>query len=375
MNSCIKASQMIETICTLQEKPDGNYMEQTFNESYLNKITASRASAHSSIFDTTTFLEVVDSEIKSCIAKNADTPLAQMALKHFEVKGKMIRPMFIAELAHSLKLDLSMVLDWAVSCELLHNATLVHDDLQDGDEVRRGAPSLWKQFGAEQAINIGDYLLIIAPRPIILGTNENKEQLLDLFTRMSSGVVAGQVNEFELNKMFSCENLMASYLKCIGGKTSTLFSCLALGVALIAKESMANAMSIESIFFQLGHIFQIQDDILDLYGNKQRGELGCDIKEGKISYLIVTHLEENPRDFEFVSNILKTKRSLTTDKDVQAIIDLFKEKKTIDTCIKNLELRVSNLLSVEYLQTNPKLKDLIQKLVDKVLLPIKDIKE
>ena len=281
--------------------------------------------------------------------------------------------MFIRDLAISLGVELSEVIDWAVSCEVLHNATLVHDDLQDGDAVRRGVPTLWKLYGEEQAINIGDFLLIIAPQAIMIGCSQAKEELLYLFTCMSARVVAGQVNEFGLNKEFPLENLMQDYLHCISGKTSTLFSGLALGVSIIAKETEENSQAIESIFFQLGHIFQIQDDILDLYGDKMRGELGCDIKEGKISYLIVTHLQNNPGDLNTIKTILQKDRIHTTDSDVQLIENLFKQKQTAKVAIESLAHRVELLLGNQYLIQNPALKRLIESLVTKVLKPIQNI--
>lgn len=320
------------------------------------------------------FLDGVHEQILHFISMNAQGPLETMSLKHFETKGKMLRPMFIKELATSLDLNLSEVFNWAVACEILHNATLVHDDLQDGDEQRRGVPTSWKLYGKEQAINIGDFLLIIASQPVILGQNKNKDQLLHLFSRMSAGVVTGQVNEFEMGRVFKPDNLLNEYLHCISGKTSTLFSGLAFGVALIAELSAFHAQAIESIFFKLGHIFQIQDDILDLYGEKMRGEIGCDIKEGKISFLVVTHLAQHPEDFELIKGVLTKDRQLTTDEDVLMIKDLFEKKNTLRASILDLELRVESLMEHPYLEGNPRLKRMFQTLLDKVFIPINHIK-
>ena len=121
-----------------------------------------------------------------------------------------------SDLALSFSLDLGLVIPWAVTCELLHSATLIHDEL------------------------------------------------LNLFTVMSSRIVAGQVEEFDLNKFEGEKNLFEKYLICISGKTSSLFSGLAIGVGITAGISKEALQFLESIFFQLGHIFQIQDDILDL---------------------------------------------------------------------------------------------------------------
>lgn len=347
----------------------------TFGEDYFSiQSKLKRTLATHQNLDSDNFLNGVHEQVLSFISMNSYGPLETMSLKHFETKGKMIRPMFIMELASSLNLSLSEVFNWAVACEILHNATLVHDDLQDGDEQRRGVPTSWKLYGQEQAINIGDFLLIIASQPVILGQIKNKEKLLHLFSLMSAGVVAGQVNEFEMSRLFKPQNLMNEYLHCISGKTSTLFSGLALGVALIAEESEANAQAIESIFFQLGLIFQIQDDILDIYGEKMRGEIGCDIKEGKLSFLIVTHLAKNPDDFEVIKAILKKERRLTTDEDVLIIKDLFEEKKTLQSAIVDLEQRVESLLGHSYLAENLGLKKMIQMLLDKIFAPINHIK-
>ncbi len=319
------------------------------------------------------FLKEVSRIIEQSIMRNSDGKLRAMALKHFESKGKMLRPMFIRDLALSMNLNLAHVLPWAVTCEILHNATLIHDDLQDGDEVRRGKPTTWKEYGSEQAINLGDFLLIIAPQGLIHSSLSSKYDLLHLFTVMSSRVVSGQVEEFELNKLLNDKNLYQQYLDCIAGKTSSLFAGLALGVGLIAGAPKDFLHSLESIFFQVGHIFQIQDDILDFYGNKQRGERGCDIKEGKVSFLIVNYLERNPGDFAVLVQILKKKRAETNENDLQIVENLFSENNNLEFCLDHLERRVDDLRSHPLFLTNAVLYKLVNSLTEKILAPIREL--
>lgn len=320
------------------------------------------------------FLKEVKHLIQETISSNGHSPLTDMTLKHFSTEGKMLRPTFAHALAQSFDIDPALVINWATTCELLHNATLIHDDLQDGDEIRRGSPTTWKLYGSEQAINVGDYLLLISTRPVLLDGQEiPKQKLLELFTSMSARVVGGQVCEFELNKLENKDNLLNQYLNCIGGKTSTLFSGLALGVGLIANESEQTLKSIESIFFQLGNIFQIQDDILDLYGDKKRGAIGCDIKEGKISFLIATHLDKNPKDFEYLKNLLTKNRELTTEEDILELITIFESKGTKQTVLNALKERIETLEQDEYLQNNLVLKEMIQDCISKILLPVKHL--
>ncbi|MDH4468656.1 MAG: polyprenyl synthetase family protein [Bacteriovoracaceae bacterium] len=318
------------------------------------------------------FLGEVSRIIEESIKRNSEGRLRTMALKHFESKGKMLRPMFIRDLALSMNLDLALVLPWAVTCEILHNATLIHDDLQDGDEIRRGRPTAWREYGPEQAINLGDFLLIIAPQELIKSNLSSKNELLHLFTVMSSRVVAGQVDEFELNKLQSHHNLHQQYLDCIAGKTSSLFAGLAIGVGIIAGVSKEFIHSLENIFFQLGHIFQIQDDILDFYGNKQRGERGCDIKEGKVSFLVVNYLERNPGDFDILARILRKKRADTDENDFQIIEKLFNESHHLEFCLNHLEQRVDDLRSHSLFEGNRILFRLVNSLIEKILAPIRE---
>jgi geranylgeranyl diphosphate synthase type I len=308
--------------------------------------------------------------IEHSIITNSHGKLRKIALKHFESKGKMLRPMFIRDLAISMNLDLAKALPWAVTCEMLHNATLIHDDLQDGDEFRRGKPTTWKEFGPEQAINLGDFLLVIAPQSLINCSLPCKNDLLSLFSVMSSRIVAGQVEEFEFNKLQNDKNLYHQYFECIAGKTSSLFAGLALGVGLIAEASKDTLNSLESIFFQLGQIFQIQDDILDFYGNKQRGEKGCDIKEGKVSFLIVNYLERNPEDFALISRILLKKRADTNESDLQIVERLFKENDNLEFCLDHLDRRVDDLRSHPIFATNSVFYNLVDALIEKILAPI-----
>ena len=321
------------------------------------------------------FLNEVERLIERSLVHNSLGKLRTMAFKHFEAKGKMLRPLFIRDLALSLNLDLRFVLPWAVTCEILHNATLIHDDLQDGDEVRRGMPTIWKKYGAEQAINLGDFLLIIAPQSLINSPIACKNELLHLFTVMSSRVVAGQVEEFELNKLQNQQDLHQQYLQCIAGKTSSLFSGLALGVGLIAGVSKENLNFLESIFFQLGHIFQIQDDILDFYGNKLRGEKGCDIKEGKVSFLIVNYLDRNPEDFAILSRILHKKRGETTEDDLETVERLFHKNNNLDHCLDHLQRRVHDLRAHPGLRSNQVLSSMVDSLIEKILLPIEELSQ
>lgn len=297
--------------------------------------------------------------------------LAQMLQHHFESPGKMVRPRLVFRLSEALSLPVENVNGWAMACELLHNATLIHDDLQDGDSVRRGRPTVWAKFGANMAINAGDQLLLLAPSAIqqINTTDEIKLKLLQNFTLMSTAIVDGQCREFELNKLES-QNLYQDYIECIKGKTAALFSYLAQGVGIVAGLEVSKVQELHNIFNHLGIIFQIQDDLLDLFGEKKRDSIGCDVKEGKVSYLVVKHLELYPSDREQILNLLQKPRELTNLDDINWFKNLLLKSDSYQCCIDDFNLMMRRLLQNKMLMQNPALMEVVTDMLEQVLEPV-----
>lgn len=290
----------------------------------------------------------------------------EMTLDHFQGKGKMIRPKIVFGLAKSLEVDEEKVLGWAVSCELLHNASLIHDDLQDGDKTRRGRPTTWYKYGQNHAINIGDFLLIIAPLAISESNLPyNLKFLLNkTYSEMASKIVVGQSEEFVLNQLNNLPNLRQDYFKCVSLKTAALFSYLAKGVAISG--GIPNLDFLSEIFNEIGIIFQMQDDILDLFGEKKRESVGCDIKEGKVSFLIVKHFEIAPLDMNWMIPILKKKRNETTLEDIENFRMAFLSSNTLEECLQEIFEKIKNLMSKDLGQV----EDFVKQMVNEVLNPI-----
>lgn len=320
------------------------------------------------------FIDAVHRLIDECIDSHAQGELLTMCHYHFSAKGKALRPYFVMKMARAFDVKLDDALAWAGACEILHNATLVHDDIQDGDEYRRSIPTLWKKFGVSQAINVGDYLLMIAPLPLLhTSPGALQNELLKSFTVMSAKLVGGQSQELALNELTGHDQLLERYFSCIAGKTSALFQGLAKGVALMACLSAPDRQRLEKIFFELGQVFQMQDDVLDLYGDKQRKEVGCDIKEGKVSALVAFHLDHHPHDFALIKSILHKERQDTTVADIALLQNLFRESQTLNYCLGEISSRVQALTQDPYFDQNATLKELVSDLCQKILAPIDDL--
>ena len=238
------------------------------------------------------YLQETQKLMGQVISDNADEGLREILEYHFETWGKLNRPKACALIATSLNVQPLSTLGWAAGLEMFHNGTLIHDDLQDGDVLRRSRESVWRKFSPNLAINAGDFLMINANECILRGQlGESKRiELSRLFNKMASEVVDGQCREFHLSELETQKNISQKYLECAGMKTASLYGKLARGVGLIGDLEEQELLDLEDVFFKLGLLTQMQDDIIDLYGDKKRDMQGNDLKEGKVSFLIVKHL-------------------------------------------------------------------------------------
>jgi geranylgeranyl diphosphate synthase type I len=269
------------------------------------------------------------------------SPMREMLEYHYKSGGKRLRPTLVigAALAYARKKGgdsnqlVTKCVPYALAVELLHNATLIHDDIQDGDKTRRGHPTLWVKYSTAQAINCGDAWFFV-PQLLIQSADyspEVKLQLLELVQSRILAVIEGQSQEFALKERFAKgeEISVAQYLGMVEGKTSALFSVPLVGGALVAGASALERKALEQSATFLGHAFQIQDDLLDLWGNKGRDQAGSDIAEGKLSYplvLLLNKLGRGSQDRAKVEEIVRAPRENTTPDMTAWVISLMERE-------------------------------------------------
>lgn len=285
------------------------------------------------------------------------SPMREMLAYHFRSGGKRLRPLltFGAALAYARKKGgdeaelMKACVPYALAVELLHNATLIHDDIQDGDRTRRGQETLWVKYSLAQGINCGDAWffipqLLVQDAPYV---SELKLALLEHIQKKTLAVIDGQSQEFVLKEKFAKgEEVSASqYHLMVEGKTSALFSMPLLGGAKIAGASPLEQKALEQSALHLGRAFQIQDDLLDLWGDKGRGQSGNDIEEGKLSYPVILLFQKLPRnsaDRKKAEEVLRRPREETSRADVEWMIQLLETsgvkaqaKKDFEQCLKD----------------------------------------
>lgn len=225
--------------------------------------------------------------------------LYELVADYPERGGRMLRPGVCIATARLFGAPLEDALPAAVCIELLHNALLIHDDVEDESEERRGAPTLHRKAGMPLAINAGDALAFLALRPLHrarerLGAHVVLRMVEEL-DRMAQESAEGQALELGWRRDNRVDVREEDYLQMVLKKTCWLTTLLPLRLgALIGSRDEVDLDGLLRFGFFLGAAFQIQDDLLNLLGNAERygKELSGDLFEGKRTLMLI-HLLEN----------------------------------------------------------------------------------
>ncbi|MBO4455983.1 MAG: polyprenyl synthetase family protein [Bacteroidales bacterium] len=220
--------------------------------------------------------------------------------------GKKLRPMIALLTAGALGGINPDSIQYAAACEVLHNATLLHDDVADKSATRRGKPTLAALMGPGNAVLVGDYWLAKAVE-LILGT-KHQNRTIPFFSRTLSDLAEGEM--IQLEKAASADTTEQDYLRIVCCKTASLFET-ACKTAAISSDASANLEDAASRFGKAtGIAFQIKDDIFDYGAAPQIGKpVGSDLREGKITLPLLGAFKNAPeqeaRIREMVSGIAK----------------------------------------------------------------------
>jgi geranylgeranyl diphosphate synthase, type I len=257
--------------------------------------------------------------------KSFETLTMQMIKYQMDLGGKRLRPRLAIEINKAFGGDLDRILPFAGAVEIIHNASLVHDDIQDGDVERRGQIAAWRKFSTNQAINLGDILMTVALEMVLnTGSGPKTEvKLVRLVLNAMTQLINGQILDISFED--SNEILISDYYKIISGKTAALFQLAASGAVLISGVSQSEVIEdMEKLGSHLGRLFQMRDDIIEVTGKKDGRERRSDIVDGKASLCHVLALQElSPAKTKHYKELLGQARE---DKECCKICLLFKEE-------------------------------------------------
>ena len=225
-------------------------------------------------------------------------PDLRSALEHLlAAGGKRIRPTIGLLVGNMLGAPEDKLVTLGASVELLHTATLVHDDLIDGALLRRGMPTLNARWSPAATVLTGDFLFA---RAAILAAEVNHLPLMKLFSETLATIVNG-----ELTQMFSARGVIDrnNYYNRIYAKTASLFEMSSLAATMVATEDQEVRDSMKAFGYEVGMAFQIVDDILDFTGDQSTvgKPIGSDLLNGLVTLPAIYYAEEHPNDEDVLS--------------------------------------------------------------------------
>lgn len=201
--------------------------------------------------------------------------------------GKRIRPVLML-MSYNLFLDNPESILWTASgLETYHNYTLLHDDLMDKADVRRGRPTVHKKWDDNTAILSGDSMLVLAYERIARCDDNKLRAVLDCFTETALEIGEGQ--QFDMDFEHRDDVREEEYIEMIRLKTSVLLACAAKIGAVLAGASEADQTNMYRFAENIGLAFQLQDDYLDVYGDEKvfGKEIGGDICNNKKTFMLI----------------------------------------------------------------------------------------
>jgi geranylgeranyl pyrophosphate synthase len=229
--------------------------------------------------------------IRSALPKSNE-PLGQAAHHHFQDTGKMLRAGLALSTAQALKVHSETALYWAAAIEVLHNASLIHDDISDGDTKRRDRPSVWAAFGRDIALALGDWLIAMSyDFAAKAAMSARAPELVAVLAKHMKDTTSGQAMEFEM-KSYPDWN---DYLNVIRGKTAPLFIAPVEGIALVAgRDDLIKPVA--DYFNAVGTAYQVANDILNLLGEDGALNPASDLIRRAPNGVIVTFRNTLMRD-------------------------------------------------------------------------------
>ena len=291
--------------------------------------------------DLTPYLTVTEGELRAALDRDEPALLPFYAMLRYPLgfadeqfqpvqadSGKRLRPVFCLLVSELLCGDYARALPGAAAVELLHNFSLVHDDIEDGDEMRRHRATLWTLAGVPHAINAGDALFALAERELLRLPErgvaaERVLRAIEIFQDTCVQLVEGQYLDMQGEQIRAPS--LAWYKQMIAGKTAALLSA-ATGIgAAVATDDAHMVTRCREFGIELGLAYQMTDDILGLWGDPSvTGKAaGADLRRKKKSLPVVLALE---RDGPLSSTIQQAfDQGTVREEDVLAIMRLMDE--------------------------------------------------
>ena len=281
-------------------------------------------------------LKMVNDYIEDATITRQPTSLYDPIKYVLSIGGKRIRPVLLLLTYNMYRDDIERVMPTAVGLETYHNYTLLHDDLMDKADMRRGMPTVHRKWDDNTAILSGDSMLVVAFQRVAQCPAENLQDILSLFTMTALEIGEGQQYDMDFeNRMDVTED---EYIEMIRLKTSVLLACAVKMGAIMAGASDEDAKNLYAFGEKLGLAFQLQDDLLDVYGDpKVFGKaIGGDITSNKKTYMLINAIlrANNEQREELIKWI--TTDNFDKEEKIKAVTKLYNKIGIRQLCEKKI---------------------------------------
>ena len=252
----------------------------------------------------------------------------------FSTGGKRLRPALCLLSCELFGGEPSRALPFAMATEILHNFLLIHDDIEDGDVIRRDKKTLWAEIGLPNALNVADFMIaraygMITESDLPADTNL---RLCRTFSHVLQRTVEGQA--LDINLRGAADINLETYFRIVTLKTAYYLALPWVGGAMIAGAENNSTDPLWGLGRCLGPAFQIRDDLIDLTEGKGRGgEVGCDIREGKPSICYAHAIEAQKgteEDRLKLVEIVRAARDATTEDEIRWVIDFYEREQVLE---------------------------------------------
>ena len=260
--------------------------------------------------------------------------------------GKRIRPTLLLLVCEAFGGKLQDALPAASAVEMFHNFTLLHDDIMDNADVRRGKPSVFARWGENVAILSGDAMMIYAYRLLSGAPADKLPRIMDIFTTMALQVCEGQQYDMDFEKRQKVS--VVEYMNMIELKTSVLLAGAAMIGAVLGDASEGDCKKIYRYALELGLAFQQQDDLLDSYGTVEElgKRIGGDILEGKKTCLMLNAMSRATEEDREVLRSTYLDASLSDDEKIARVKEVYDRYDVPRTIQQQISLRFERALAI-----------------------------
>lgn len=258
-----------------------------------------------------------------------------------EQSGKRVRPVLCLMAYNLYKEDITEALYPAVAMETYHNYTLIHDDVMDRADIRRGKPTVCAKWGDTAAILSGDTMLLLAYEFIAHAAPEKLPAMLALFTETAKEVSDGQ--QYDLDFENRGDVTEAEYMEMIRLKTSVLIAASLKMGGLVAGASESDLQNLYAYGETMGLAFQLQDDMLDVYGDAALfgKKIGGDIRCNKKTFLLIKAMETASPEQRAQMNAWMENAACDPDEKVAFFTDMYNKLGIKEIC----ENRIAELFA------------------------------